>query len=371
MSACLNESELQAVADNEAETAHRGHVEQCAVCSEKVAARRAFTNRLVNAMASVEMDGGTRGRMRTRSVDAPATGATTLRTVRRTWRWAWSVPLAAAAALLTYFVVVPGIDRRTTVSAAEILGRSQAALSAPVSGLEFLQYDLEIGGALGDLLPAEQAGRFTVHELIDHDHEGRYRIVKLSPDSRIVGGAADDTLRGTRTRYIRVNGRGFLLRFEGAAPTALSLVALKKSAMQIFIGLMQMSTAQSMREIDRAGEHCYEVTIPAVSVPAAALVSLDRARAVITSADSRLVEFSAAGTLSGQPFTIDFAQRIRMLDVSGAEAAGVPLSETFELTAEPGDVVLEGDATKNPVWDVLTRVLDAVPASASVAPARH
>ena len=363
MSACLNESELQAVADNEAETAHRVHVECCAVCAEKVAARRALTNRVVNAATSVEMDGGTRGRLRTRLIDAPAAGATTLREVRKAPRWAWGLPLAAAAALLIYFVVVPGIDRQTTVSAAEILGRSQAALSAPVSGLEFLQYDLEIGGALGDLLPAEQAGRFTVHELIDHDHQGRYRIVKLAPDGRIVGGAADDTLRGTRTRYIRVDGRGFLLRFEGAAPTALSLVGLKKSAMQIFIGLMQMSTAQSMREIDRAGEDCYEITIPAVSVPATALMSLDRARAVITSADSRLVEFSAAGTLSGQPFTIDFAQRIRMVDVSGAEASGIPLSETFELTAEPGDVVLEGDATKSPLWDVLTRVFDAIPAS--------
>jgi hypothetical protein len=161
---------------------------------------------------------------------------------------------------------------------------------------------------------------------------------------------------------VRVNGRGFLLRFEGAEPTALSVVALKKSAMQIFIGLMQMSTAQTMREIDRGGEPCYEITIPAVTVPATSIVSLDRARAVITAAESRLVEFSAAGTLSGQPFTIDFAQRFHAWN--GTD------TDDFDIAAQPGDVVLEGNASNNPLWDVLTRVLEAVPSAASVAPAR-
>jgi hypothetical protein len=359
----LNEYELQAVADNEAPAEHHAHVAECAACAEPVAARRRLTNRVIEAAGSAAMTDAARAQMRARIVDAPAGGATTLRVVSKTPRWAWGLPLAAAAALLVYFVVVPGIDRQTTVSASEILGRSQAALSAPKTGFELFWYDLEIGGALGDLVPAEQAGRFTVQEDIDHDHEGRYRIVKLAPDGRIVAGAADDTVRGTRTRYIRVNGRGFLLRFERAAPTALSVVALKKSAMQIFIGLMQTSSDQTMRELDRGGEHCYEITIPAVSVPATSLISLDRARAVITAAESRLVEFSAAGTLSGQPFTIDFAQRFHAWNGTG--------TDNFDIAAEPGDTVLEGDATTNPLWDVLTRVLDAVPASASIAPARH
>ena len=361
MSGCLNEYELQAVADNEAPPEHREHVEQCAACANKVAERRRLAERVAGAMGSAEMPDAARAQLRARIIDAPATGATTLRAVRKTPRWAWTVPLAAAAALLLYFVVVPGIDRQTTVSAAEILGRSQAALSAPLRGLELFLYDLEIGGALGDLVPGEQAGRFTVEELIDHDHDGRYRIVKLAPDGRVVGGAADDTVRGTRTRYIRVNGRGFLLRFNGAAPTALSVVALKKSAMQIFIGLMQASSDQTMRELDRGGEHCYEITIPAVSVPATAIVSLDRARAVITASDSRLVEFSAAGTLSGQAFTIDFAQRFHEWNGTG--------TEDFDIAAEPGDTVLEGDATTNPLWDVLIRLLDALPANA--APVKH
>jgi len=364
----LNEYELQAVADNEAPAEHRAHVDECAACAGGVAARRRLTERAVAAAGSPDMTHAARAQMRRRIVDAPASGATTLRAVRKTRRWTWGVPLAAAAAaaLLVYFVVVPGIDRQTTVSAAEILGRSQAALAAPASGLEFVIYDLQLDGLLGDILPAEQAGRFTIQELIDHDHEGRYRIVKLSSDGRIVAGAADDTVHGTRSRYIRANGRGFLLRFEGATPTAMSIVSLKRSALQIFIGLMQTSTTQTLRELDRAGEHCYEISIPGVTVPATSLIVLDHARAVVTAADARLVEFSSAGRISGQPFMIDFAQRLRMVGATGS-----PGFANFDLTAEPGDVVLQGDATTNPLWDVLTRVLDAVPASGTVAPAKQ
>ena len=366
MSRCLNEAELQAVADNEAPPDHLAHVDHCAACGGRVAARQRLVNRLREAAANLgDMSDSRRAQLRTRVINPPAAGATTLRAARNRARWMWGVPAAAAAALLTYFVIVPGIDRQTTVSAAEILGRSQAALSAPLTGVEFLSYDLEIGGALADLIPADQAGRFTVQELIDHDHDGRYRIVKLAPDGSVVGGAADDTVRGIRTRYARVNGRGFLLRFDGAAPTALSVVALKKSALQIFIGLMQTSTSQTLREFERAGEPCYEISIPGVTVPATSLVALHGARAVVTAADSRLVEFSAAGSVSGQPFTIDFTQRLRMLN------SGPTADDDFELKPQPGDVVLQGDATNNPLWDVLTRVLEALPASAGVAPARH
>jgi hypothetical protein len=97
-----------------------------------------------------------------------------------------------------------------------------------------------------------------------------------------------------------------------------------------------------------------------MTVAAASLLSLDRARALITADDARLVEFSAAGTLSGEAFTIDFVQRVRAVN-----ATVVP--HDFELTPEPGDVILQGDATNNPLWDVLTRVLEAVPAASAPA----
>ena len=96
--------------------------------------------------------------------------------------------------------------------------RSSAARglrSAPTTGIEVLTYDLELDGVLGDLIPEDHAGRFTVEELVDHDHEGRYRIVKLTSDGQIVGGAADDSLRGTRVRYMRADGRRVSLEIRG------------------------------------------------------------------------------------------------------------------------------------------------------------
>ena len=120
-------------------------------------------------------------------------------------------------------------------------------------------------------------------------------VVKLSTDGRIVAGAADDPVRGTRARYMRANGRGYLLRFDGASATTLSLPALKRAVLQTLISLMQVSRAQTLREVERSGEACYEIDIPANGVAVEGIVALDRARAVVTAAESRLIEFSAAG----------------------------------------------------------------------------
>jgi len=36
----------------------------------------------------------------------------------------------------------------------------------------------------------------------------------------------------------------------------------------------------------------------------------------------------------------------------------------FDIAPEPGDVILQGNASQNPVWDVVTRALGAIPANA-------
>lgn len=358
MSRCLNDSELQAVADTEAPPEQTAHAEQCPRCAERLAARMRLTARAIGAAGGAELPPRLREAIQSRLSVGPAAGATTLRPVRTLPRWAWGVPVAAAAAIVLLMVVMPGIDRQTTVSAAEVLGRSQTALTAVTSGIEVLTYDLELAGVLGDLIPAEQSGRFTIQELVDHDHEGRYRVVKLAANGEMVGGAADDPVRGTRARYMRAHGRGFLLRFDGAEPTALSLPALKRTALQTFIGLMQASSTQAMREVQREGEACYEIDIPGSSAPAGSLLALERARAVVTMADARLVEFSAAGRVTDRPFTIDFALRSRQL-----RPAAAAQDSDFDITAQPGDVVLQGDASDNPLWDVVARALGAIPAS--------
>src|SRR4051812_40062163 len=63
------------------------------------------------------------------------------------------IPLIAAAAIALVVYIIPGVDRRTTVSAAEILDRSRSALAAQTSGIEVLTYDLELAGVLAELVP--------------------------------------------------------------------------------------------------------------------------------------------------------------------------------------------------------------------------
>lgn len=363
MSRCLTDDELQAIADHEAPAEHVSHCEQCQRCGERLAARVRLITRVEGAAGTGELQPGARAAILAQLARTTAAGATTLRPVRRVRRWAWAIPLAAATVIALFVYVIPGIDRQTTVSAAEILGRSRSALTAPTSGIEVLTYDLELSGVLADLIPEEQSGRFTVQELVDHDHEGRYRIVKLTSSGQIVGGAADDPLRGTRTRYMRSNGHGYLLRFNGAAPTALSIPALKRTALQTFIGFMQASTTQTLREVQRGADACYQIDIPGNAMVAGSLVALDAARAVVTAVDSRLVEFSATGRIADQPFMINFALLTQDLRPGDSAEAG-----DFDIAPQPGDVVLEGDASQNPVWDVVARALRAIPPATSGEP---
>ena len=360
MSRCLTDEELQALADGEAHPGQGSHVAECQRCAKRLAARKQLIARAMDAVGATDLPADARHTMRARLAETTAAGATTLRPVRRTWRWAWWIPLTAAVGTVLVLFVIPGVDRRTTVSAAEILGRSRSALAAPVSGIEVLTYDLELSGVLAELVPEEQSGRFTVQELVDHDHEGRYRIVKLTADGQIVGGAADDPLRGTRTRYMRANGRGYLLRFDGAEPAAFSLPALKRSALQTFIGFMQASSAQTMREVQRGADACYQIDIPGGAMAGGSLIAVDSARAVVTIADSRLVEFAAAGRVAERPFEIEFS--LLTQDVHPSQQAR---DSDFDIAPQPGDVILQGNASQNPIWDVVTRALRAIPAASA------
>jgi hypothetical protein len=361
MSRCLTDEQLQALADGEAVPGKGAHIAECQRCAERLAARKRLIARAIDAAGTTELPTDVRDAMRTRLDRSTAAGATTLRPVRRAWRWAWWIPLTAAAVIALVVFVIPGVDRRTTVSAAEILGRSRSVLAAPVSGIEVLTYDLELNGVLAEVFPEEQSGRFTVQELVDHDHEGRYRIVKLTSDGQIVGGAADDPIRGTRTRYMRANGRGYLLRFDGAEPSALSVPALKRSALQAFVGFMQASNAQTMHEVQRGADACYQIDMPGGGLAGGTLVAIDSARALVTVADSRLVEFSASGRVAERPFKIEFS--LLTQDVHSSQDA--PDSD-FDIAPQPGDVILQGNASQSPVWDVVSRALRAIPQDAGI-----
>jgi hypothetical protein len=361
MSRCLSDERLQAIADGES-TGNDRHAIECPRCAERLEARRRMTARLIDAAGTADLPDSLRNQMRGRLADGAERiprGATTLRPVRHVPGWVWAGGAAAAIAILFVLVVVPSVDRRTTVSAAEILGRSRSALGAHVAGVEVLTYDLSLEGVLGDLLPQDHAGRFTVEETIDHDRAGRYRIVKLAAGGEIVEGAADDPVRGTRVRYLRTNGNGFLFRFTAAEPAALSAPALKRALLQTFITFMQTSSGQTVRELQRDGDACYEVEIGESVVPAGLPFALTRARVIVTVADARLVEFSAAGSVADRPFTIDFALRSRE-----TRPPGSAVDSNFDIAPQPGDVVFEGNiviASSNPLWEIVSAALGAIP----------
>lgn len=298
------------------------------------------------------------GAMRAHLETAGVRGGTTLRDLpapSRRWIAGGALAAAAAATLLFIMFIMPTVDRETTVSAAEILGRTRAALSTPTTGIEVLTYDLSVDGVLAEFLPVEQAGRFTVEETIDHDNPGRFRLLKVAEDGGLVAGLAEDPVSGVRTRYLRAHGRGYLLRFTGGGAPPFSLPSLKRMALQGFITLMQAETDQAVAETTCEGEPCYEITVPRSDAAPDALIALSHGRALITAADARLVEFSAAGQVAERPFGVEFRLRQREL------RAASPDTTAFELTARPGDVVLQGQASSNPMWDVVERALAAIP----------
>lgn len=278
-------------------------------------------------------------------------GSTTLRAVAPAWRRYLRWSAAAAASVLVLAWTLQTIDRSTTVSASEILGRSQQALSAATSGVEKITYDLTLDGVLLQLLPEGQAGRFTVEETIDHDHPGRLRVVKLAADGRLAAGLADDPVARTRVRYVRFDSRGFLLQFTDAPAPPLSLASARRLALQVLLGLMQTSANPSLAEIDRGGDVAYEITVPAIAVSGP--IVLQRARAVIGREDARLLDFDAAGSIGAQPFAVTFNMRSRQVRGTIEDDANA-----FTIAPSPGDDVLEARATSSiAVWDVIRQCL--------------
>lgn len=83
---------------------------------------------------------------------------------------------------------------------------------------------------------------------------------------------------------------------------------------------------------------------------------LDEVIAIVTAVDARLVEFSAAGQIAQRPFGIEFALRARDL-----RSASSVTDADFDIAARPGDIVLQGSASSNPMWDVVERALAAIP----------
>ena len=348
---CLTDAELQAVVDHEADDATRAHVAGCGRCRARVEERR---GQMAQLAALVESEGDVKPSLEVRlrhtlASDRPVRGATALRraTPARSWRRiGWVSAFATAAAVgLVVFLVLPHLGAPTTLSASEILGRSLQTLSG-THGVELLEYELALGG-LGE-------GPHRIEQLVDHEHANRYRFTNYGADGVAQSAIGQDSVAGRRSQLIRVDGRNYVFRFTSARTPLLSLPDVLQAQAEAVIAMMQATSDQNLTIVDAPGGKQYVIQIPPVTPKAGtkAVFDLYKARAVIDARDFRLREFEASGALLKQPYTVS----VRLIRQLVRQQAEVSPAE-FEIQAGPGDVVFEGEATNDPIFDMIGTML--------------
>jgi hypothetical protein len=348
---CLTDTELQAVIDDEATDASRAHVAGCGRCQERAEARR---TQMIALASLVENEGDLPSTLEARLREAvasgrPARGATVLRHPARDRSWhpvGWLSALTTAAAVgLVVTLVLPRLGAPTSLSASEILGRSLQTLSS-ARGIEQLEYELTFAG-ISD-------GPHRIEQLLDHEHPTRYRIADYGPDGTLTSAISQDPFTRRRWHLMRVDGRNYIFALASARTPFLSLPQLAQAQVEAVITMMQATSDQMLTVVDAPnGKKTYVIQIPQVTSKAGAgIVDLYQARAVIDASDFHITEFEANGALLKQPYNVSF----RLIRQTTRQPADVSPT-AFEIQAGPGDVVLEGDATNDPLQDVVGTVL--------------
>ena len=342
---CLSDAELQAVVDNEADAASRAHAADCPRCQARADARRQQMTEIA-ALAGDPVPPGFEARLRDAVVaGGPARGSTALRpSAPRGGRHAmpWVSALAAAAVVgLIVFAGLPRFGAPAGLSASEILGRSLQTLTG-VRGVERLEYELVFTG---------YSGPHRIEQLLDHDHPNRYRIAEFGPDGVLQSALSEDSIAGRRSHLVRVDGRNYVIELAAAQAPPFSLPQLAQAQVETVISMMQATSDQKLTTIDVPGGTQYVIQIPTVTPAAgASVVDLYQARVVIDAADFRIRELEASGTMFKQPYSVSFKLITRALRQTA------PGSE-FAIPVGPGDVLLKGEATNDPIADVLGTVL--------------
>jgi hypothetical protein len=304
---------------------------------------------LAELAASTDMPPSLEGRVR-RTVIAgrQGRGATALRSAATspvTWRRAGVLSALATAVVVAFviFGVLPRIGAPTSLSAAEVLGRSLQTLTN-ATGIERVEYELVLTGLAG--------GTYRIEHLIDHDTSSRYHLRSFGADGEVQSAIAQDPSNGRRSQLVRVDGRNYIVNvpMSRSLPSAPQMV---QAQIEAVIGMMQATSNQNLSVVSSPEGTRYVVDIPAVvpSGPGAAL-DIYQARAVIDGRDFRIQEFDASGALLKQPYTVSF----RLIRREALSAGSVP-DDAFTISASAGDVVLDGEASDEPWVDVLTTAL--------------
>jgi hypothetical protein len=353
---CLNDAQIQAIVDNEADDAIRRHLETCADCMARVSARRALTAGMLHALNAAAMPPSVGRRIERALADGAARGATRLRdTPRPAWRpVVWSGGAVAAATLIAIFFVFPMLRGPTTVSASEILAKSASKLAQRVtSGVEFLEYELTLDGVPREMMPDHVDGSYRVRQLIDHDAPGRFFITSHGPDGQLVHAVAQDPANHRRIIDVRVDGRPFRFTFAVPDGAAMAFPEMERLHMEASIAMMQASGNQDLQVLDTQDGRQYRIEVPQVSGPAAnAMWDLSAARVIVDATDYHLVEFAVKGTFLKQPYSVSY----KLISRGVAQQGGVSTSE-FELPADRRAITLNGEGSAIPVRDALLLAL--------------
>jgi hypothetical protein len=347
---CLTDTELQTVVDDEATAASRAHVAGCRHCQERAGARRL---QMIALASLAESEGDVPPTLETRlrhavGSERPARGATVLRHPARDKSWrpvGWLSALTTAAAVgLVVALVLPRLGAPTSLSASEILGRSLQTLSS-ARGIELLEYELTFAGI--------SEGPHRIEQLLDHEHPTRYRVADYGPDGTLTSAISQDPFTGRRWHLMRVDGRNYIFALASARTPFLSLPQLAQAQVEAVITMMQATSDQMLTVVDGPNGKKYVIQIPQVtSKVGAGIVDLYQARAVIDASDFHITEFEANGALLKQPYNVSF----RLIRQTTRQPADVSPT-AFEIVAGPGDIVLEGEATNDPMADVVGTVL--------------
>ena len=255
-----------------------------------------------------------------------------------------SAAAVAAVVALVVFIGLPKLGAPTTLSAAEVLGRSLKTLSG-TTGVEMLEYEFFVAG--------EMPGPHRIAQLIDHDRPGRYRFSNYGPDGVLETAIAQDPARNRRSHLIRVDGRNYIITLTASGRLGPSFPEMGQALIETAITMMQATSDQNLTTQDTPAGRQYVVEMPPVTPRSSvAMFDLYHARAVIDERDFRIQEFEASGAVLKQPYSVTF----KLIRRSVRASAEVP-AEEFAIAAGPEDVVLAGNAEHDPVTDVLTTVL--------------
>lgn len=353
---CLNDIQIQALADGEGAPEAARHAAECPACAARLRERERAMLAIRSAIdVPVGVPAALAQRIDGALANAPAPGATRLRAAPGSPRgWIYSGLAAAAATIIAVLFIAPVIKGPdATVSASEILAKSASQLSATVSsGIEMLEYELVLDGVPKEMLPDQVDGVYKVRQAIDHSVPGRFRFASYAPDGQMLTTIAEDPLTKRRVAAFSVEGQPY--RFDMSLPAGsahMSLPEMEQLHMQASITMMQASGNQLLETIDGPNGKRYRIEVPSMTGPGTNPVwDLTEARVLIDARDYRVTEFAVRGSFLKQSYSMSYKLISRVL------AASVP-PDVFTVPAQPHEIVVTGDGSAVAAHDVVVLAL--------------